>query len=406
MTRREFIALLGVAAAWPLAAHGQQPGKLPTIGFLGANPSIESQRVAAFVQRLRELGWIEGRTVSIEYRWAEGRSERYAENVAELVRLKVDVIVTSTTPPSLAAKQATAVIPIVFAAANDPVGTGLIASLARPGGNVTGLANQMSDTSGKKLEFLREVVPGLRRLAIMANAGNPGSMLDMSEAQATARRLGLEVARYSTDASRPRRRGDRMNRREFITLLGGAAAAWPVAARAQQDAVKTIGFLNPAPLTLHATYTVFSDALRELGWIEGKNLAIVRRSAENQLERLPDLAAELVRLNVDVIVATGTLAPLAAKQATTTIPIVMANAGDPLGSGLIPSLSRPGGNITGMSLMAPDLGGKRLELLKEFLPGLSRVAVLWNSVNPYSAQSYPPSRRCVGTGPENLLHRT
>jgi putative tryptophan/tyrosine transport system substrate-binding protein len=193
MRRRTFITLLGGAAAWPLTARAQQAGKLPTIGFLGANPSVESQRVAAFVQRLRELGWIEGRTVSIEYRWAEGRSERYAENAAELVGLKVDVIVTSTTPPSLAAKQATAVIPIVFAAANDPVGTGLVATLGRPGGNITGLANQMSDTSGKKLEFLREVVPGLRRLAIMANEGNPGSMLDMSEAQATARSIGLEV---------------------------------------------------------------------------------------------------------------------------------------------------------------------------------------------------------------------
>src|SRR5262249_22583971 len=158
-------------------------------------PSIESQRVAAFVQRLRELGWIEGRTVAIEYRWAEGRNERYAENAAELVGLKVDVIATSTTPPTLAAKKSTGVIPIVFGTVNDPVGTGLVASLARPGGNVTGLANQTSDATGKKLEFLREVVPGLRRLAIMANAGNPGSMLDMSEAQATALRLGLEVAR-------------------------------------------------------------------------------------------------------------------------------------------------------------------------------------------------------------------
>jgi len=196
MRRREFITLLGGAAAsWPLAASGQQPGRPPTIGFLGANPSIESQRIAAFVRRLRELGWIEGRTVAIEYRWAEGRSEDYAENAAEFIRLKVDVIVTSTTPPSLAAKQATAVIPIVFAAANDPVGTGLVASLARPGGNVTGLANQQSDTSGKKLEFLREVVPGLRQLAIMANADNPGSVLDMSEAEATARRLGLEVTK-------------------------------------------------------------------------------------------------------------------------------------------------------------------------------------------------------------------
>jgi putative ABC transport system substrate-binding protein len=192
--RRQFITLVGGAmSAWPLAARAQQPSKLPTIGFLGAAPSIESQRVAAFEQRLRELGWIEGRTVAIEYRWAEGRNERYAENAAEFVRLKVDVIVTSTTPPTLAAKRATAVIPIVFAAANDPVGTGLVASLARPGGNLTGLANQQSDTSGKKLEFLREVVPSLRHLAIMANADNPGSMLDMSETQETARRLGLEV---------------------------------------------------------------------------------------------------------------------------------------------------------------------------------------------------------------------
>jgi putative tryptophan/tyrosine transport system substrate-binding protein len=194
VNRRAFIALLGGAAAgWPLAARAQQPGKLPTIGFLGAAPSVESQRVAAFEQRLRELGWIEGRTVAIEYRWAEGRSERYAENAAELVRLKVDVIVTSATPPTLAAKQATEVIPIVFATLSDPVGTGLVASLARPGGNVTGLANQLSDTGGKKLELLREVVPGLRRLAIMANVGNPASVLDMREAQATARTIGLEV---------------------------------------------------------------------------------------------------------------------------------------------------------------------------------------------------------------------
>src|SRR5262245_60885636 len=193
MKRREFITLLGGAAvAWPLAARAQQPGKLPTIGFLGA-PSIESDRVAAFVQRLRELGWIDGRNLAIEYRWAEGRNERYAEIAAEFVRLKVDVIVTSATPPALAAKQATAAIPIVFMLASGPVGTGLVACLARPGGNVTGLANQMSDTVGKKLELLREVVPSLRRLAIMANVGNPASVFEMHEAQATARTLGLEI---------------------------------------------------------------------------------------------------------------------------------------------------------------------------------------------------------------------
>src|SRR5260370_23772102 len=126
LKRREFITLLGGAAAWPVVARAQQTGKLPTIGFLGASPSIESQRVAAFVQRLRELTWIDGRNLAIEYRWAEGRNERYAEYAAELVRLKVDVIVTVATPPTVAAKQATAVIPIVFAAASDPVRTGLV----------------------------------------------------------------------------------------------------------------------------------------------------------------------------------------------------------------------------------------------------------------------------------------
>ena len=194
MKRREFITLVGgTVAAWPFAARAQQAGKQPTIGFLGAAPSIESQRIAAFVQRLRELGWIDGRNLAIEYRWAEGRNERYTEIAAELVRLKVDVIVTVATPATLAAKQATTVIPIVFLTASDPVGTGLVTSLARPGGNVTGLANQISDTTGKKLEFLREVVPGLRRLAIMANVANPAAVLDMGEAQVTGRALGLEV---------------------------------------------------------------------------------------------------------------------------------------------------------------------------------------------------------------------
>jgi ABC-type uncharacterized transport system substrate-binding protein len=195
MRRRDFIKVIGGGAVtWPLAARAQQPAKQPTIGFLGSStPSAMSQWVAAFVQRLRDLGWIEGRTVTIEYRWAEGRSSRAAEIAAEFVRLKVDVIVTYATSPVLAAKQATSVIPIVFAAANDPVGAGLVASLARPDGNVTGLSVQQTDVAGKRLELLREVVPGLRRLAIMANIGNPGAALEMGEAQVAARTLGLEV---------------------------------------------------------------------------------------------------------------------------------------------------------------------------------------------------------------------
>jgi putative ABC transport system substrate-binding protein len=145
------------------------------------------------VQRLRDLGWIDGRTVTIEYRWAEGRSSRAAEIAAEFVRLKVDVIVTYSTSSVLAAKQATSVIPIVFAAASDPVGAGLVARLARPEGNVTGLSSQQIDNAGKRLELLREVVPGLRRLAILANVGNPAAALEMGEAKVAARSIGLEV---------------------------------------------------------------------------------------------------------------------------------------------------------------------------------------------------------------------
>src|SRR5947208_9752015 len=187
MRRRELITLLGGAAIWPLAAQAQQSGKLPTIGFLGAaTPLSWSEWTAAFVQRLRELGWIDGRTVTIEYRWAEGRSDRYTEIAAEFVRLKVDVIATSGAG-SFAAKQATSIIPIVLFAAQDPIGVGLVASLARPGGNVTGLSAQQTDTAGKRVELLREVVPHLGRLAILANASDPGAALDMREVQAAAR---------------------------------------------------------------------------------------------------------------------------------------------------------------------------------------------------------------------------
>jgi putative tryptophan/tyrosine transport system substrate-binding protein len=193
MKRREFITLLsGASVAWPLAARAQQ-AKLPTIGFLGAStPSNWSDWTAAFVQRLRALGWIEGHTVAIEYRWAEGRSERFVEFAAEFVRLKVATILTvgSAVP---AAKQATATIPIVFALAADPVGSGLVASLARPGGNVTGLSILSSDLAGKRIELLREVLPGLRRLAVIVNIGSANAVLEIAEAQAAARKLGLDV---------------------------------------------------------------------------------------------------------------------------------------------------------------------------------------------------------------------
>jgi putative tryptophan/tyrosine transport system substrate-binding protein len=193
--RRQFISLLGgAAAAWPLAARAQQRTKLPTIGYLGASTlSATSERVAAFVQRLRELGWIEGQTIAIDYRWADGRTGRFAEIAAEFVRLKVDVIVTSGAGPVAATKEATSIIPIVFTVASDPVGTGLVTSLSRPGGNVTGMSYEGPDVSTKRVELLREIVAGLRRLAIMANSGAAGAVRELREIEAAAGPIGLEV---------------------------------------------------------------------------------------------------------------------------------------------------------------------------------------------------------------------
>jgi putative tryptophan/tyrosine transport system substrate-binding protein len=193
MKRREFITLLGgAAAAGPFAASAQQPTKLPIIGFLGQSTlAVEGPRLAAFLKRLRELGWIEGHTVTFEYGWGEGSSERFAEIAANFVRLNVDVIVTSGTANVAAAKRATSTIPIVFAVAGDPIGNNLVASLARPGGNVTGLSTLATDLAGKRLEFLREAAPGIQHLAIIGNVENPLTLLEIGDVRAAADRLGL-----------------------------------------------------------------------------------------------------------------------------------------------------------------------------------------------------------------------
>ena len=171
-----------------------------------------------------------------------------------------------------------------------------------------------------------------------------------------------------------------MRRRQFITLLGGAAA-WPLAARAQQPRkMPQIGYLGVSSPSMEPHYVqAFQQKLRDLGHVDGENIAIEYRWAEGQDDRLPNLATELVRLNPDAIVTTGTPGAVAAIQATKTIPIVMATAADPVGSGLVASLARPGGNVTGFTILGPELEGKRLELLKQAIPGLSRLAVLWNS---------------------------
>jgi putative tryptophan/tyrosine transport system substrate-binding protein len=194
MNRRAFITLLGGAAAtWPLAARAQQAGQHPTIGFLGTGSSMAwTQWTAAFVRRLGELGWIDGRNVTIEYRWAEGRAERYVEVAAEFVRLKVDVIVTGGAAIP-AAMQATSTIPIVFALAVDAIREGIITNLAHPGGNVTGLSALSSEIASKRLEILSEVIPGLRRLSVLGNVGHAGAVDEMREVQTAGKALGVEI---------------------------------------------------------------------------------------------------------------------------------------------------------------------------------------------------------------------
>jgi putative tryptophan/tyrosine transport system substrate-binding protein len=194
MRRREFITLVGGAAAtWPLCARAQQTGRLPTIGFFGAGtPSGQGTWAAALVQRLHELGWNPGSNVAIEYRWAEAHQERLPQIADEFVRMKVDVIVTAGTEATIAAKRATSAIPIVFGASADPIGTGLVASLAKPGGNVTGLSLQNADLAGKRFALLREVVPHMTRSAILAAAGDI-NRLELKQVQAAAGSFGLTV---------------------------------------------------------------------------------------------------------------------------------------------------------------------------------------------------------------------
>jgi putative tryptophan/tyrosine transport system substrate-binding protein len=190
MRRRDFIALLGSTLVLP-SAHAQQ---VRTIGLLGSGSEAAQQEwTAAFVRRMAQLGWTEGGDLKIAYRWADGRYERFAEIAAELVKLKVDLILTHNTVPTLVVKQATSSIPIVFATAGDPVGSGIVASLARPGGNVTGLSGQASDTAGKRIELLREMTPGLEHLGVLTETGNAYAVLDVKEVHRAARSFNVQV---------------------------------------------------------------------------------------------------------------------------------------------------------------------------------------------------------------------
>jgi putative ABC transport system substrate-binding protein len=203
-----------------------------------------------------------------------------------------------------------------------------------------------------------------------------------------------------------------LKRRAFVTLLGGAAAAWPLAAHAQQSAMPVIGLINPiSPETNADVLRAFRQGLKETGYVEGENVAIVYRWAENQIDRLPELAAELARRQVGVIAATGSInAALAAKAATATIPIVVVVAEDPVKLGLVTSMARPGGNVTGVNILSAELAAKRLELLRELIPGATRVAVLVNPSNAMNTEStlrdVEPAARAMGLQMQVLEART
>ncbi len=193
MRRREFISLLGAAAAWPLAARAQQPAKVYRVGFLWDSPAVWPHALEGFRGQLRHLGWVEGQNIVTEYRWAEGRFDRLPELAEELVRLKVDVIVAPTSIYTAAAKRATSTIPIVFASHADPIGSGHVASLARPGGNITGFTIMMSETTAKGLEILKEVVPGLSRVAVLWDPATPSHRPGLNAIEVMAQALGLRL---------------------------------------------------------------------------------------------------------------------------------------------------------------------------------------------------------------------
>ncbi|MGX1170446.1 putative ABC transport system substrate-binding protein [Bradyrhizobium sp. USDA 372] len=280
MRRRDLLgALAGLVAVRPVTGRAQQSPRLPTIGFLGqSTPSVERQRLAAFLKRLSELGWIEGRTVVIEYAWGEGNSERFAKFATDFVRLRVDVIVTSGTANVIAAMQATSVIPIVFAVAGDPVANKLVASLAKPGGNVTGLSTVATDLAGKRLELLREAIPSLRRLAAIGNIGNSLSALELSEVQAAAARLGLE-----TDILTIRQAEDIPS--AFEALKGGAGALYIVAdplVNTHRDQIQTLAMGARLPTIYNAREHVEAGGLMSYG----PNFTDLYRRAAEYVDRI------------------------------------------------------------------------------------------------------------------------
>jgi putative ABC transport system substrate-binding protein len=469
-----------LAVSFP--AEAQQPKKIPTIGWIAFDGSRPNRD---FMTGLRELGYIEGQSVIVEYRSAQGREGRLSEIANELVRRKPDVIVADSNAATDAAKKATTTIPIVFAGYGDPVGDGIVAGLARPGGNITGLSAFSFELAGKRLELLRDAFPKISRVAVLlhASATHRRQFADMQKVaqaldvqlqaleyqdlmldfgsvlqQAVNRRANAFVVLSSPTVLRHRTRvlefaaknrlpaiypssrfvdlgglmsygpdyRDLWHRTAYYVdriLKGAKPAELPIerptkfelvinletahqigvtipaevltwadrvvsegrpmsekslattdSTKSQRPKIPRVGMLAAGRETNSFALAAFRQGLHDLGYVEGRNIILEFRSTGRDEHRLPMAAAELLRSNVDVVVAESSLATRAIQQLTRTIPIVTTGINN--SSSFVDSLHRPGGNVTGFSYIGPELNGKRLELLKEIAPDLSRVAIL------------------------------
>jgi putative ABC transport system substrate-binding protein len=413
--RRTFFKWLGSGVG--LAATGPTRGQrtiLPVIGFLHSeSPSLLTKPLEYFRLGLAESGYRESQNVAIEYRWAEGRNEVLSTLATDLVQRNVKVIVTpGTTPASLAAKAATSTIPIVFFTAGDPVALGLVKSLNQPGGNATGVTSLGSELLTKRLALMHELLPDVRVMCLLVNQSNAALRKPVDEAIKLTSlpcppRSGNDPfwghwtrSSYETDcvprfslAARSqsarlayRSHGwiDAMRRRDFIKVIAGSATTWPLTVAAQQPSRKIprIGWLVPTPEAEQENLEEYRRGMLELGYVEGRTVATTYLYSGGDSARLDKHAAVLVTEKVDIIVTFSTPGCLAAKRATSSIPTVFAASSDPLSTGIVTSLGHPGGNITGLSVMATDLSAKRLELLQMVVPSIHNIAVLWDSSNP------------------------
>jgi len=494
------------------STQAQQPAKVPRIAYVVGPGSAGSARYDAFRQGLRELGYEDGKNIAIDFRSNEGNRDRQRAIMTELVRSKVDVIVAVGAGDIRIAKEATTTIPIVMIQGGDPVGSGFVASLARPGGNITGLATLRPELSGKRLELLKDIVPKLTRVALFASSASPDYAQVLKEAELAAGSLELKLQshdirsakdfetafqaalRGKSEAVVVRVRGPILSphRKEFSDLAvksrlpsiyegveeveAGGLMSYGVnftdlyrraaiyvdkilKGRKPEDlpveqptkfnfvvnmkAAKQIGLTIPPNVLARAFESIlrseckkisclvlvallfalcasadaqqpnkipriayvsaasrspmsdrseaFRRGLRELGYVEGKNIVIEWRFGDARADRIPAFLAELIRLKVDVIVSAGSGVTRHAKEATVTVPIVMAADFDPVNNGFVASLARPGGNITGLATLRPEISGKLLELLKEIIPKLSRAAFFGTSNNPGNAEALKES---------------